>query len=174
MAYPDLQTARQDAFSALPRLYSVQGRVQALLSLGFLVVELAVLASVTPRTIKRWADGGDIKSHDPARSLDDLFSVSRMLVADGTYSDRDIVGWFRSRNELLRRTRPLDALHAGDEESFRKVAAAAEVLIHPELLAQRFGEIAVSEAASPVPVVEAGRSPAAPVMEPDPSPDSVR
>ncbi|MCA1699775.1 MAG: hypothetical protein LC790_13070, partial [Actinobacteria bacterium] len=84
----------------------------------------------------------EIRSREASDRLNDLFAVTRFLVQDGTYDHHDIVGWARSRNHHLEQQRPLDLL--ADPAAFDAVLAAAEVLVRPELVSQKFGEVAVA------------------------------
>jgi hypothetical protein len=131
------------AFDPMTGAQQVPDQVAALLAIGFSVSELANLASVNPRSITRWAKHGqEIRSRAASDRLNDLFAVTRFLMQDGTYDHNDIVGWARSRNHHLGHRRPLDLL--ADPSAFDAVLAAAEVLIRPELVGQKFGEVAVA------------------------------
>jgi hypothetical protein len=136
-------TAAVAAFDPVRGAQQVPDQVAALLGIGFTVSELANLASVTPRSISRWGKTGqEIRSRDASDRLNDLFAVIRFLIQDGTYEPADIVGWARSRNHHLAQRRPLDLL--ADPEAFNAVLAAAEVLVRPELVSKKFGEVAVA------------------------------
>lgn len=131
------------AFDPLTGAQQVPDQVAALLAIGFSVSELASLASVNPRSITRWAKHGqDIRSRLASDRLNDLFAVTRFLMQDGTYDHHDIVGWSRSRNHHLAHRRPLELL--AEPTAFDAVLAAAEVLIRPELVGRKFGEVAVA------------------------------
>lgn len=142
-AGPDAARDAIAAFDPVTGAQQIPDQVAALLSIGFSVAELAKLASVNTRSITRWAKHGqDIRSRAASDRLNDLFAVIRFLMQDGTYDHHDIVGWARSRNHHLRQRRPLDLL--ADPGVFDVVLAAAEVLIRPELVGQKFGEVAVA------------------------------
>jgi hypothetical protein len=131
------------AFDPVRGAQQIPAQVGALLGIGFTVSELAKLAGVNPRSISRWGKTGqDIRNREASDRLNDLFAVVRFLVGDGTYEPADIVGWARSRNRHLAYERPLDRL--ADPEEFRTVLAAAEVLVRPELVGKKFGEVAVA------------------------------
>jgi hypothetical protein len=137
---PDAAVA---AFEPVGGAQQVPAQVGALLGIGFTVSELAGLASVNPRSISRWGKTGqDIRNRNVSDRINDLFAVVRFLIDDGTYEPADIVGWARSRNHHLKYQRPLDLLT--DPETFDAVLAAAEVLVHPELVGEKFGEVAVA------------------------------
>lgn len=140
---PDTALEAIAAFDPITGAQQIPDQVAALLAIGFSVSELASLASVNPRSITRWAKHGqEIRSRAASDRLNDLFAVIRFLMQDGTYDHHDIVGWARSRNHHLRQRRPLDLLT--DPAAFDAVLAAAEVLIRPELVGQKFGEVAVA------------------------------
>jgi hypothetical protein len=140
---PDVILDAIAAFDPITGAQQIPDQLAALLGIGFGVSELANMASVNPRSITRWAKHGqDIRSRAASDRLNDLFAVARFLIQDGTYDHHDIVGWARSRNHHLGQRRPIDLL--ADPAAFDAVLAAAEVLIRPELVGQKFGEVAVA------------------------------
>lgn len=87
---------------------------------GLTQAEVARIANVTVRTVRRWEHDSNQPQARHAQRLDDLRTVLDELSKN--YTPTGCLVWLRNRNRLLNARRPLDMLAAGE---FDKVYGAA-------------------------------------------------
>ena len=108
----------------------IDKRLQLLVEFGLTDRDIAqAVPNAQARSIRRWRT-----ERPPATRLaerwepvDDLCTIVRYMVSDGSYDEQGVVAWLRSRQPELSNERPLDVLQRGDFDSV--TAAAAQRLV---------------------------------------------
>jgi hypothetical protein len=105
-------------------------RLQLLVDFGLTDQDIAkAVPNAQPRSIRRWRTEKPPLTRLAERwePVDDLCTIIRYLLSDGSYDEQGVVAWLRSRQPELSNERPLDVLRRGDFDA--ATAAAAQRLV---------------------------------------------
>jgi hypothetical protein len=106
---------------------TLQERLQLLVSFGLDdrdLVKALRRTGVTERSVRRWrTEAEPTRPGERWDAVDDVCALLDRFLRDGSYDEKGILAWLRSRHVALGYVRPIDAIGAG---RFEEVQAVAE------------------------------------------------